>query len=197
MANVQPYEIIVGPAKVYVAPTGTAFPDVDDAADSFSTLWQPLGQTDGGIHVQHTQTVVEHRTDQVTAARKATRTEEGLNITFSLAELTLARYKVALNNALGAVTTASGPTRTSIPLYRGGFQVETLALLVRGDHLSPYGDLNLQYQVPVVYENGTPTADFSKENKALLACSFNALGDENAADESELFGDLVVGGVAS
>lgn len=192
--NVQPYQIIAGPAKVYVAPVGTAFPAIDADESAFATQWIPLGQTDGGVKVSHAQTIVPLRTDQVTAPVKMVRSEEDLEITFSLAELTLEHYAVVLNQ-VGAVEEGVAGEK-SINLYRGGSGVETFALLVRGDQLSPYGPYNLQYEVPSAYQGGAPETEYTKDAKSLLACSFMAIAalafEPGSADE-DIFGVLRAG----
>ncbi len=190
-ANVQPYQIIAGAADVYVAPVGSTFPAVGATP---GTEWRYLGHTDGGITVRHAQTIVPLRTDQVTAAVKAVRSEEDLEIQFSLAEVTPENYALALNQA------TAGPyldgSDKLVNLYRGGFGVETLAMLVRGEHLSPEGDFNLQYEVPSVYQSENPEVAFTKDAKALLACNFMAiaaLAFEPGADDADIFGVLRVG----
>lgn len=195
--NVQPYQIIAGPAKVYVAPVGTPFPAIDSVysvdVDFGTALWTDLGHTDGGVKVAHAQTIVPLRTDQVTAAVKMVRSEEDLEITFSLAELTLEHYAVVLNQ-VGAVTPGTGFKK--INLYRGGSGVETFALLVRGDQLSPYGPYNLQYEVPNAYQSGAPDTEYTKDAKALLACSFMAiaaLAFTPGTADSDIFGVLRAG----
>lgn len=189
MANVQPYEIIAGPAEVYFAPVGTPFPAIETEPNAGGgSAWIHVGYTEGGVNVGHPQTVVELRADQVTAPVKAVRSEEGLEITFDVASLTLANYAMALNRA------ATGPTvdtnNKSVPLYRGGSQVETFALLVRNAHLSPYGDFALQYEVPAVFQADAPTVSYVKDNKAVLAVSLHAIADPNRSSDDEAFGRL-------
>jgi hypothetical protein len=194
-ANVRPYEVIAGVCDIYVAPDGTAFPDVDAAV---GTAWRPLGQTDGGVKVQHAQTIVKHRTDQTTAPVKVTRTEEDLEINFSLVAVTPENYATVLNKLSEANSLDGGTAGNDkvVKLYRGGFGVETFELLVRGAHLSPEGDFNLQYEVPSVYQGAAPEVDFTKEAKALLACNMVAVA-ANAfdldADDEDIFGVLRVG----
>jgi hypothetical protein len=190
--NVAPFQIIAGAADVYVASTGTAFPAVN--VDP-GTAWRKLGHTDGGINVRHTQTVVELRTDQTTAPVKAVRTEEGLEIGFSLAEVTPANYALALNHA-SSPHADDGSGNKVVALYRGGFAVETVAMLVRGQHLSPQGDFNLQYEVPSVHQSGAPDVAYTKDAKALLICAFNAVGAgafNPGFSDDDIFGVLRVG----
>jgi len=197
MSNTQPYEIIAGPLDVYYAATSTAFPaiDVPDASLQTGGTWTYIGYTEGGVKVAHPQTVVELRADQVTGVVKAVRSEEGLEITFDIASVTLKNYALALNQAVsgtGADITVSG--ETSVQMYRGGFQVETFAFLARQGHLSPYGDKALQFEVPAVFQADAPEVTFTKDNKALLAVSLHAIVDPNRANDGESFGRIRAGG---
>lgn len=107
---VQPFEIVAGPAEVYIAPTGTAFPAVTVAKNSLPVAWRWLGETEGGVTVSHTQDTELLTTDQTIAPVKAIRTEEGLTVAFSLAQLTLENYAKALDDAT-LTTTAAGRHR--------------------------------------------------------------------------------------
>lgn len=195
--NVKPYKIIAGAADVYVAATGTPFPSVKSDPGTISA-WKRLGHTDGGVKVSHHQTVVELRTDQVTAPVKAVRSEESLEISFSLAEITAENYATVLSQFANRDLLNGGTAGADkvVNLYRGGFGIETFELLVRGQHLSPEGDFNLQYEVPAVYEGGNPEVEYTKDSKALLACNMVAIAanafDGNVADK-DIFGVLRVG----
>lgn len=191
-ANVLPYQIIAGVCDIYVGPVGEPFPAVGVAP---AGNWRYLGHTDGGIKIGHPQTIVALRTDQVTAPVKAVRSEEDLQISFSVAELTPENYALVLNQATAGPTTEG--TDEVVTLYRGGFGVETISLLARGEHLSPLGDFNLQYEVPSCYNSGSPEADYTKDAKALLACEFMAiaaLAFEPGSADADIFGVLRVGG---
>ena len=185
-ANTRPYEILAGPVEVYFAPTGTAFPTV--AGTNIPSPWEHVGYTEGGVKAGHPQTVVELRADQVTGPIKAVRSEEGLEITFDVAALTTDNYAMALNRAIEGPDSAAG--NKSVPLYRGGFQVETIALLLRNDHLSSEGDFPLQMEVPVCFQAGSPESAFTKDNKTVLSCSFHAIVDPNRTTDEESFGRL-------
>lgn len=192
-ANVLPYQIIAGVCDVYFAPVGEAFPAVDAVP---AGNWTYLGHTDGGITVRHAQTIVPLRTDQVTAAVKAVRSDEDLEISFSVAELTADNYALVLNQVASTPIVDGGAAGKAVNLYRGGFGVETLALLVRGEHLSPEGDFNLQYEVPSVYQSEAPEVQFTKDEKALLACNFMAiaaLAFEPTSLDEDIFGVLRIG----
>lgn len=194
MANTQPYEIVAGPVNVYFAQTGTPFPATNAAPGS---AWINVGLTEGGVTAASPQTVIELRADQVTGPVKAIRSEESLEVSFSIASVTLENYAIALNRAESALDGTLPPDlghpSKSVPLYRGGSQVETIAMLLRNDHLSPYGDLPLQFEVPVCFQADNPSASFTKDNKAVLQVSFHAIVDPNRASDDESFGRLRAG----
>jgi hypothetical protein len=198
MSNSAPYEIIVGPFEVYLAATGTAFPDVDETPGVAWTLLGAGGKKDmneSGVTVTHEQTVERDafRMLGTTGARKAVRTSEDLMVEFVLHDLTPEMYSYALNgNAV--TTTAAGvgtPGTRSIPLHQG-MDVTLYAMLVKGQ-TSPYGDspLATQFQVPVCYQDENPAPVFAKGEPAGLAFKFVSLEDPNASEGSE-FGTLVV-----
>lgn len=179
-----PYEIIAGPATVYVAPVGTTFPATNTTPAS---PWVDLGDTEGGVTVAHEESVELLRVDQSTGPVKAIRTEESLTISFALADLTLENYARILNNV--TVTSNAGPPATKEITLRQGQDVSQLALLIRGP--SPYGDFNMQYQVPVAVQTGSPSVAFVRGDKAVLETEWAALEDPNAASPEERFGKLI------
>ena len=177
-----PFDIIAGPATVWLAPVGEAFPAIGAAvAGNFVSL----GRTEGGVTVTHNESIELLRVDQDTGPVKAIRSEESLVIEFSLAELTLERYALILNNA---TVTDNASSDREFPL-RAGLDVDRRALLARGD-LSPYESGNLQYEVPIVVQTGSPAISFVRDDKSVLGVEFTAIEDPAAASAAERFGVL-------
>jgi hypothetical protein len=189
-----PFEIIAGPASVYVAPTGSAFPNPDDDPTTDSGAggqhvdWTFLGETEGGVKVTHNQKVDLLYTDQNTGPRKAIRSEEGLGIEFGLAELALETYAIALNAAAVTAGSATSGTTRRIPLYQH-VDVAEFQFLVKGP--SPYMDAFMQYEVPVAIQMGEPTLAFVKNDKSVYATKWVALVDPDAVAVEDRFGHLV------
>jgi hypothetical protein len=187
----EPYEIIMSPFTVYIAPVGESFPDVDETP---SGNWATLGtnglrnQSDDGVTVTHSQTLSEHRNAGSTGPMKVTRQEESLVIGLTLEDLTAEAYAKVLNNQTVTDTAAGSgtPGDRAFPLYQGK-DVSTFALLVKG--VSPYGDSwAAQYEIPVCYQSANPAPVFTKGEAAALAVEFTALEDPDAASASERFG---------
>lgn len=183
ITNWAPFQILAGPADVYVGEPGATFPAIDEAP---GVAWTSLGETEGGVTVRHTQSVELLTTDQHIAALKAIRSEEGLEIEFSLAELTLEHYAIAMGAVSGVDTSEAGQRK--IGLTRG-VEPDLKSLLIRDR--SPYENAFAQYEVPVVVQTDEPEVEHVKDDKSVLACTFTAMADLTASDPDELFGRLI------
>jgi hypothetical protein len=182
----EPFEIIAAPVTAWWAPVGTAFPDIGAEPAS---AWELIGKsgnrniTEDGVTVQHGQSIQEHRTAGSTGPVKATRDEESLVVSFSLADLRAEMYRLGLNNNAIDDGTAG---QKKISMHRG-IQVAQLALLIRGP--SPYiADGISQYQVPRVYVGENQEITFSKGDLAGMSFEFHAI--EDGTDDP--FGHLIV-----
>lgn len=195
--NSVPYEVIAAPFTLYVAPTGTAFPDVDETPVGD---WVKVGTSGAlnydrgeGVTIEHRQSTSPWRSSGDTGVRKNFRTEEDLIVRLKLVDITLEQYALALNH--NSVTdTAAGagtPGSRKIGLSRGS-DIVTKALLIRGE-VSPYGEsFNCQYEIPLAQQIGSPTVSLSRPGEpAGLNLEFMALVDTTAANEEERFGRLV------
>ncbi|OLF81278.1 hypothetical protein AWH62_00970 [Maricaulis sp. W15] len=194
--NTAPFEIIAGPIEAYIAPVGTAFPAIDAAP---AGPWALIGATgsenydEQGVKIAHSQDVKAFKSLGLTGAKKAFRENEGLTVGFTLFDLQLEQYSLALAGTTVATTAAGVGTAGSkaLPFYRG-HDVALHALLLRGAY-SPYGDaMNLQYQMPVCYLNSSPEPVFKKGDPAGLAFEYMALVDPSAATAAARFGQLVI-----
>lgn len=191
-----PFEIIAAPFTAWWAPTGTAFPLIDAAPGAG---WTKIGSSgasnysEEGVTVTHSQNIELFRTLEGTGPVKGFRTEEDLVIAFTLIDMTLEQYRLALNNNTVTTTApAAGVAGFKAVNIHRGVEVATMALLLRGD-VSPEGDgWKTQYQVPVCFENGSPEVVFTKGEPAGLSLSFTAMEDLAAATIAERFGKLIV-----
>jgi hypothetical protein len=197
--SVSPFEIIAGPAIVYVAPVGTSFPAVDEAP---AVAWLRLGRTKGGVGAQHNQTQVDLRADQDTAPAKVMRTEESMVLTFALADLTLENFGRVLNGILPTdVAPVVGPPAVAgyrkMTMYQG-LTVAQYAMLIRApspylEVLIAYESLGLDYRLTRVSQSGNPSVKFVPDDMALLETEWKVISDPNAVGATllERFGYLV------
>ena len=190
-----PHEIIAAPFDVYLGPVGETMPAIDAVPGG---NWVKLGTSgkksysEDGVTVEHSQEIEQVFTLGRTGPVKAFRTKEGLRIKVTVLDLTLERYRRLLNDVSITTTAAGSGTagHKAIPLTRG-LDVQTLALLVRGD-VSPDGaSWKSQYEVPTVYVDGSPEVVLKKGEPAGLAFEFVALEDTSASSGQE-FGNLRV-----
>lgn len=192
----KPFEIIVAPFVIFWAPTGTSFPDLNDAPPS---PWVKVGTSgdrnysEDGVVVVHGQTIEQFRTLGSTGPVKVNRTEESLIVRFTLLDLLLEQYRLALNN--NSVTTTAAASGVAgvkdVDLWRG-LDVTMLALLARGE-VSPEGNTwKSQYQIPWCFQSAEPEPTFQKGAMAGLALEFTAVEDPDAASAAVRFGKLVV-----
>lgn len=177
----KPFEVVAAPFTIYVAPVGTAFPAVHAAP---AVTWFRLGTSgdknyhEDGVVVTHEQEIEVWRALGSTGPRKAWRTEEALMIGFTLVDLSSAQYAKILGDvAVTQTAPAVGvPGSDEFSLLRR-HDVKALALLARGD-VSPAGDaFKTQYQVPVVFENGSQEVTFQKGEPGGLECEWMAIED--------------------
>lgn len=193
MENALPYEIIGAPFTLWWAPVGTPFPDIDDEPDP---IWVKVGTsgdlnyTDEGVIIDHKQETTTFRALGDPGPRKAFRASEDQMIRLSLADLSPAQYRLALNNN-GLTEVASGAVGAQKLGLSRGLQVATMALLVRGP--SPLmGDGIMQYCVPICMQTGSPTATMRRDGATALQLEWTSLVDPNAASTDERFGYVLV-----
>jgi len=190
----QPYEIIVSPFQIYLAPVGEPFSLLDDVP---AGNWQLLGTSgkknyaEDGVTVTHEQTINQIRTLGTTGPIKAVRPEENMTIELILMDCSLEHYSTLLNDpTVNDIAAGAGTPGYREMTLRQGPNVVTFSLLCKG--VSPYADgWYMQYQIPVVYQGGNPAPVFTKGAAAGLACNFMALEDPNAGTEAERFGKLI------
>ena len=141
-----------------------------------------------GLTVAHPQEFFEVTVAGSTVPQKVFRTSEGLSISFTLYDIRANEYSKILNNNAVTTTpaTTSDPGEKEVNLYRG-VQVEFNALLVRGAASPEQRGANAQYEVPLVWQNGSPEVVYTKGEAAGLSFEFMALYD-NAQDTDEGLG---------
>jgi hypothetical protein len=190
----EPYEIVGQPLTLWLAPVGTAFPDIDAAPGNPWVLVGTSGdrsETEEGVTVTHSQTINKVRAGGSVGAVKAFRPEEDLMFRVTLMDVSLEQYKLAVNgNALTTVAAGAGTVGTKKMGLSRGKDVTVYALIARG--VSPYDPtFEAQYQVPRCYVSGSPAIVYRKGQPAGIELTFEALEDLEAASEDERFGSLI------
>jgi hypothetical protein len=193
--NSVPYEVVAAPYEVYYGPVGEAFPLVDAAA---AGNWKKIGTSgilsyvDNGVSVSNPQSITKWRSAGDTGVRKVFRTEEDLMVKFTIADISLEAYQLALNmNAITTVAAGSGTAGYKAIGLSRGTNVAQRAILIRG--ASPYGDdMTLQFEIPIAFQTGSPEPVFGKKGEpAALALEWTAIIDPNAATADKRYGRIV------
>lgn len=186
MSNADPFEILAGPADIWLAPIGTAFPLIDAApAVAWVQLAVAASMTEDGVHLVADQTVEHVYSLGGTGSRKGFRTRQELHARFTVMDAkaeTLA--KAMANQAVTTVVAASAiPGQKSIPLAMPGGSIDTKAMLIRVP-ASPYavetaGDpaFNSQWEFPRVYNAGNLEAVYVKGVPVGIAFDFMVMDD--------------------
>lgn len=184
-----PAQHIVGPLTFYLADVGSAFPDVSDTP---TTPWTKLGTSgaqdyEDGISVTLGQTIQTFTPAALTAPTDAFRTAEQPTFDVILADTTAAEFAKVMNDATVTQTGAGVGTAgvSSFELYQG-LTVATFAMVARG--VSAHDpDMAAQYQVPIVYQSGSPKPSYTKTAVTSLAVTFALL-----YDSTDKYGKLVI-----
>jgi len=194
-----PLEVVATPFELWLAPVGESFPLIDATP---AGNWVKIGTsghrstTEDGVTVTHSKNIEEIRSLGSTGPIKGFITEEGLVISLTIMDITLENYNLAFNHNTVTDTAASSGVAgiREMDLYMGPVvDLAQRALLVRGLNASPYlASSNIQYQIPVVYESGSPEVVSQKGTPIGLALEFTAIEDPNASTDADRFGKLVM-----
>lgn len=192
--GMSPWEIVMSPYDVYIAPEGEAMPVVDSTPAGNWALLGTNGKSnysEDGVTVTHGQTINAHRTLGSLGPVKSARTEEELMVGLVLEDVSMEQYAKVLNDvAVTDTPAASGVAGIREITMRQGEQPAVFALLVKGQ--GPYGEgWPMQFYIPRCFQNGSPAPVFTKGEAAGLEVEFMALEDLTAATEAERFGKIV------
>lgn len=177
MANSLPYDQLVGPLLVYVAPYGEAVPAVNATP---AGNWAQLGPTDGEQSFQNIGKLTYFRDNEHQFPIKATRPDEDGVLRFTVVGLTLENYAKILSRTANLVTAGGPPATRKLPLKRGATPTE-YAFLFKGTALSPYGAYPGQYVLPRAVFDGEPQFTVARDGRAGLECEIYVLDDPNTA----------------
>lgn len=181
------YALLTNVGRLYIAPVGTAFPDLTETPAS---PWRDLGDTQDGLDLNSDDKVELVRTDQRTGPVKATRVDETVVVKTKLAEATLENLADALGATVTDTVAGVGTIGTrEVQLHRGA-TVQEFAFLFRAD--SPYGPYPGQYELPRAYCDEVGAIKYDKGKNVAIPVTFKCLEDLGAATEGERYGRLIV-----
>ncbi len=188
----EPYEIMTGVGRLYIADVGTAFPAVTATPGAG---WRDLGLTQDGVTVTMEQEIEQIFVDQENGPVKEGRTQETMMIATALAEATLENLADILGQTVTTVAPGAGTIGTKEVLLRRGATIATFALLFRGE--SAYGNWPAQYEVPRGYFGGNLEMEDTKDGNRKYNIEFVATVNKNGATDVEKYGRLVMQSAAA
>jgi hypothetical protein len=113
-------DILLSPAKIYYAATGTALPNPNSVAygTAWGGTWADLGYTLTPITVGYSQDIFKLEVEQVTLPLKGLITMEEVTIETTLAEITAANMALAFGGSVG--TTAATTAQVALEELKSG-----------------------------------------------------------------------------
>ena len=134
--SVNAANLVLGPAKLYVAPFGTTEP-LDTAVTPSGVgsnpggAWIDVGGTDGGVGFMVNNTYTNLVVDQLIMPVGARLTDMAMSITTKMAEITLANLNTTLNN-ICSTGGGSGYSTMDIQVGTSATQPSYLAMIIDG-----------------------------------------------------------------
>lgn len=165
-----PFEMIIGPAEVYSAPVGEAFPDIEDAPAGNWALVGTLGSknyTEAGVMVRFPRDFNSIYALGSIMRRKNVITQAGFEVEFDVMDATIEELAAGFGRDEDDMTTvaagggSAGHKSITLPTSPVPFQ---RALLVRVAQ-SPYMEGgNTQFEVFAADQVGNVDSGFSKDS---------------------------------
>lgn len=194
MANVSnaPFEVVAFPYVCWLAVAGTAMPTLaeiktaEEEAKPKLTGWNRVGTSgalnynESGVTVNQPQTVQTFVGAGATMPRKAWRTDEAIEVSFELVDLSAkqAAYAafddVTVTTVAGVTGSAEKPGEEHFSLYKGP-KLYYYAMVLAG--ISPMdAELYACYYMPACYQSASPSVKYSlKGGPAMLALQYTSI----------------------
>jgi hypothetical protein len=167
--------VISGPATLFIAPDGTAFPTLTGSAGDFASFSQP-GFTDKGVEFDYASTDKDIDVDELTSPVDVLITAEKLTVTVSLAETTLQNLYYAI----------SGGTLVSTAQLTIGGKLRPSKFVMGIMGPAPSTGLVRQILIYTVIPKGTVKMHYQRKDKLMYQASFQALGRSDKAAGANL-----------
>jgi hypothetical protein len=177
---ITPANLVLGPARLYVAPFGSTEPADSSVTPNGPTTppsspWTDVGGTDGGVTLEVDNTYTDLQVDQLTMMVGARLTEMKMTVTAKLSEMTLANLQTALNN-IGTLGGGTGYSTLDIPVGSTSTQPAYAALIIDGwaPTLNSGNPALRRIIVRKVLSEVKATLTYDKKTQQGLSCTFTA-----------------------
>ncbi len=170
--------LVLGPARLYVAPTGSTEPTDSSVTPNGTTTppsspWTDVGGTEGGVTFEVDSTYTDLEVDQVIMSVGARLTDLKMQVTAKLSEVTLANLNTALNS-IGQTTQGTGYETLDIQVTSAASQPTYAALIIDGWAPLTSGGASALRRIIVrkVLAQSKVTLVYDKKNQASYDCTW-------------------------
>ena len=172
--------LVLGPARLYVAPFGSTEPLDSSVTPNGPTTppsspWTDVGGTDGGVVLEVDNTYQDLQVDQLTMMVGSRLTAMKMTVTAKLSEMTLANLNTALNN-IATISTQTGYTTMDVPVGTASTQPSYAALIIDGwgPTLTTGAPALRRVIVRKVLSQVKASLAYDKKTQQSLDCTFSA-----------------------
>lgn len=173
--------LVLGPARLYVAAQGAAEPADSSVTPTgyltppSSAVWTDVGGTDGGVTLEVDSTYTDLQVDQIIMNVGARLTDLKITVSAKLAEVTLANLNQSLN-LIGITGSGSGFQTLEIPVTSAASQPTYAAMIIDGwAPLTTAGTPALRRAiVRKVLSQTKATLAYDKKSQQMYDCTWTA-----------------------
>ena len=194
--SVNAANLVMGPARLYVAPFGATEPADSAVTPNGPTNppgspWTDVGGTDGGTTWETDSTYTPLNVDQIIMDVGARLTEIKMSATTKLSEMTFANLQVALNN-IAIIGSGSGYQTAEIPVGSSATQPTYAAVLIDGwaPMLSTGQPALRRVIIRKVLSQAKAAFASDKKTQQSLDCTFNAYFVSNSINPVHIVDQL-------
>lgn len=177
-------QVIVGPARILIAPKGSALPPTNATPIAWDVAWKEVGYTDKGVDLAYAPTVKDIMVDELLSPVQKILTAEKADISAVLSQATLANLKNAISAATLS-TTVPGPTQ--VGLTQIGVGTGTLQEVMVGiEGLSPAGFWRMIIGYRAIAQASIKMS-FARTDNTKFPLDLSLLADSSKAIGHQLF----------
>jgi hypothetical protein len=183
-------DILMSPAKIYFAVTGTALPDPNSVAygAAWGGAWSDLGYTLTPITVGYSQDLFKLEVEQITLPLKGLISSEQVTIETTLAEITAANLSLAFGGTVATTAAGTGTVALEQLTSGGSPNIAYYAWGLEGLYVTA---ANVSLPVRILIYRGSAVLNgsltFSKKEAVGIPLSINAWGDTTKAAGAQLW----------
>lgn len=178
--------VIVGSARLIVAPTGTTIPVLDGTVQpvTWNAAFEEVGSTEDGTVLNYQATPKEHYVDEQPTPVKVTLDKEVASISANLAEATLENLKAAIAASTLSTGAADATHAGFSKLEVGGGELTEVIVGLEGLNELGRQRIIVGYRA-IAFAN--LKMSFKRNDKLIIPVEFKLQADTSKADGKNLF----------